>query len=617
MIEVQELTMREFLAHLRRHPMPEIIDEQCLAALSNVEAQYGGTITHLGGMEVRLGEAARYVDYSMNIDTDEIPGVPSLWYEIDYAEFAGGGHIEPCYFANTDTRKKSAGESAKYWDDILPPFLGEKRAKKLRAPLDRLAAALPKRAHIKQIGTMSGRGELDTMRLVIMFPAWEMVPAGLAAIGWKGDVAALDKAMQPWKENTRGVGVDLDLGADGVLPKIGIEIFPYWRHPLLVDQFLSRLENAGLCLPSKGEALRRWIRIRPDGDPFIQTTIVYFKLNYRDGQIAGAKAYLQQTPYIHHHFFDAYEMPVRLDMEVKNAAHTLSGEVAIQRLRECEEKRIRKVRFLGDVAAYEPLSRLLGQCKETGITATVVLPAETIAPARMEALIGCGADAYIAELSETGAPTEAVLSLCRAGLGDRTAARWTLTEKNAARMIEAAEALETLGLRELIVTGGTPGAPLPTRKQLEEIGNFIRARRADDTGEATEEAEKTAQKKMALTVETCFSPLRAWLGGEDPARNDNRGITQGCEAGRSFVAVRADGTFSPCVRFDSTQPCDSVASYWETSAVLQKLRDRRGGDMSFCSSCSYARRCRPCPAQGESFVCELGISNPGKVKTWN
>lgn len=603
-MQVHELTMREYLDHLHRHPMPEIIDDECLAALDNVKAQYGDTITHLGGLEVRLGEEARYVDYILNIDTEKIPGVPGLWHEIDYAQFAGGGHIEPCLFANTDTRK-NARELASYWDDILPPLLGEKRAKTLRAPLDRLVAALPKRAHIKQIGTMSGRGELNIMRLVIMFPAWEPVTAALAAIGWQGDCAALDTAMQPWKES-KGVAIDLDLGVDGVLQKIGIEIFPRWRHPLLIDKFLARLENAGLCLPSKGEALRRWIRIRPDGDPFIQTLIAYFKLNYRDGKIAEAKAYLQQTPYIHHHFFDAYEMPVRMDMEVKNAACTLSEEVAIQRLRECRAKRIRNVRFLGDVAAYEPLSRLLLQCRESGIRATVVLPAGTMAPARMEALIGCGADSYIAELPESGAPTETVLTLCRAGLKDKTAVRWTITEKNAERIAEATEALEALGLRELIVTGGTPGAPLPSRKSLKEIGRFIKARQANDTAEETEEAKDRAQKKMALTVETCFSPLRALSGGEDPARNDNRGITRGCEAGRSFAAVRADGTFSPCISFDSTEQCDSITAYWEASATLQKLRKSGGGERDSCEGCSYARRCLPCPAWGEAFVGETG-----------
>ncbi|MBQ7249621.1 MAG: hypothetical protein IJS21_06310, partial [Deltaproteobacteria bacterium] len=544
---------------------------------------------------------ARYVDYILNIDTDEIPGVSNLWVEIDYAEFARGGPIKPCFFANTDTRK-NAGELAKYWDELLPPFLGEKRAKTLRAPLDRLVAALPKGAHIKQIGTMSGRGELDIMRLVIRFPAWEMVPASLAAIGWRGDCAALDAAMQPWKE-TNGVAVDLDLGAEGVLPKIGIELFSHWRHPLLVDKFLSRLEHAGLCLPSKAGALRRFIRIRPDGDPFIQTLIAYFKLNYQDGQITGAKAYLQQTPYIHHHFFDAYEMPTRIDMEVKNATHTLSEETAMHCLRECAQKTIRRVRFLGDVAEYEPLSRLLGRCRESGILATVVFPAEKITPARMDELIGCGADAYIAQLPESGVPTEALLMLCRAGLGEKTAVRWTLTENNAEYLAKAVEGLEALGLRELILSGGTPGAALASRKLLEEIGRFIRARKSGGSDKEAE-AENRAQKNMTLSVDTCFSPLRALLGGEDPAGNNNRGITRGCEAGRSFIALRADGSFSPCVHIDATETCDSIAAYWETSAALQTLRKRRGGDKGFCEGCSYALRCLPCPAQGDAFICE-------------
>ncbi len=35
--------------------------------------------------------------------------------------------------------------------------------------------------------------------------------------------------------------------------------------------------------------------------------MAYFKLNYKDGKIIEAKAYLEQSPYIHHHYFDAYE----------------------------------------------------------------------------------------------------------------------------------------------------------------------------------------------------------------------------------------------------------------------------------------------------------------------
>ena len=50
-MKVQELPMRAFYAHLRRHPIPEIMDDACLAAIGNVEAQYGDTVTHGAGLE--------------------------------------------------------------------------------------------------------------------------------------------------------------------------------------------------------------------------------------------------------------------------------------------------------------------------------------------------------------------------------------------------------------------------------------------------------------------------------------------------------------------------------------------------------------------------------------
>ena len=124
---VQELNTEEFFSHLLRHPIPEIMDDECLDALSYVVRQYGDTITHGAGLEVRLGEEARYVDYIMNIDEDSIPGIKSLWYEIDYEEFQRAGiqndRIVPCLFANTDFEKE--GRAA--WDKFLPPFLGEER----------------------------------------------------------------------------------------------------------------------------------------------------------------------------------------------------------------------------------------------------------------------------------------------------------------------------------------------------------------------------------------------------------------------------------------------------------------------------------------------------------
>ena len=59
---------------------------------------------------------------------------------------------------------------------------------------------------------------------------------------------------------------------------------------MLVDRMVSRLERAGLCREDKGQALRRWVRIPPDPDPFIQTVISHYKMNCADGKITEAKA---------------------------------------------------------------------------------------------------------------------------------------------------------------------------------------------------------------------------------------------------------------------------------------------------------------------------------------
>ncbi len=577
--------MKDFLAHLHRHPIPEIMDEECLAELESVKAQYGDTITHGAGLEVRLGEEARYVDYIMNIDETVIPDVESLWYEIDYAEFRKaretGEKISPCLFANI----KFTHQDAAAWDAFLPPFLGEDRAKNLRAPLERVLEKLPKGANIKQIGTMTSRGELDVMRLVIMFPGWETIPDGLAAIGWRGDTAALREALAPWRE-TEKIAVNIDLGENGVLPKIGVEVFSRWRHPLLVDMFITRLEAAGLCLPSKAEALRRWIRIRPDGDPFIQTLIAYFKLNYRDGKIAEAKAYLEQSPYVHHHYFDAYERPVYVDFVLQNGEGALPAGEALKRLDECRKERIRRVRFLGDVAAYEHLDRLLAACKSGGLLATVVFPAKSIPNPRLGEIFALGAEAYIAELGEDGEPTDPIRALLRAGLSDRTAARWIMTRENAEKLSEVVQGLEPFALRELVVSGGTQGRTLPAREQMESAAQFI-----NEYSEPGEE-EENGGGKMKLTAESCFSPLRAMMGGEDAKQNANRGVARGCAAGRDHFCVRPDGSFVPCADYGKAESYGSIMEYWERSSVLNTLRDVQSPD---CQKCAYARRCLPCP----------------------
>ncbi|WP_029543808.1 hypothetical protein [Selenomonas sp. AB3002] len=610
-MNVQELPAKAFLSHLRRHPIPEIMDEACEAALSAVLKEYGDTITHGAGLEVRLGEEARYVDYIMAIDHDDIPHIHFLWFELDYGEIRKaqetGTKITPCLFANTDFGEGSREK----WDEFLPAFLGEERARCLRPAFDRVLRNLPEGAYPKQVGTMTGRGELHIMRLVILFPDWDSIPEGLVAIGWQGDPDALRKALLPWRE-TNSIAVNIDLGEKGVLPKIGIEVFSRWRHPLIVDKAIARLEAAGLCLPSKAEALRRWIRIRPDGDPFIQTLIAYFKLNYKDGEITEAKAYLEQSPYIHHHYFDAYERPVYVEIMVKDKQHTLPIGTALQWLYECEANRVGQVRITGDVTKYRHLDRILEECKvqscdEGKKIRAVVELAGGASAAWLEKAIEAGADSFIIDIQGDD-DDKAVLTL--KNLRDigvkKVVARWLMHSGNADKLLKVIQCTEELGLRELIVTGMKPGQEVkaPTREQLTQAAAIIKKwRSGHHVGEGREESAElpVGQEIMELTVDSCFSQLRAFMEGRDPKKNGNRGIERGCTAGRDHFCLLPSGKVTPCLYLNCLEEWGSLATYWEESPALKKLRDN-SGCAEGCKACVYRRRCLPCPAVQEKIA---------------
>ena len=87
-IQHSNFTVRQCLEQLRRHPMPELMDGDCLAALANIEAQYGDSATTMYGLEVRLGDEARYVDFILKEKVEGVPLIDSQWIEIDYEQFA-------------------------------------------------------------------------------------------------------------------------------------------------------------------------------------------------------------------------------------------------------------------------------------------------------------------------------------------------------------------------------------------------------------------------------------------------------------------------------------------------------------------------------------------------
>ena len=145
-IRHEELATRAFIEHLRRHPLPELMDDECAAALANVEAQFGDRRSHGAGMEVRLGDERRYVDYILKFDVQDIPLMNSEWIEIDYEQFVSGGPIGACRFAKVNRDK--SGDYRVFLDGTMPRYAGLERARQLRPALAKLTKAMAPEASI-------------------------------------------------------------------------------------------------------------------------------------------------------------------------------------------------------------------------------------------------------------------------------------------------------------------------------------------------------------------------------------------------------------------------------------------------------------------------------------
>ena len=372
--------------------------------------------------------------------------------------------------------------------------------------------------------------------------------------------------MEPWKV-IWSTEVAVDLGPEGVISeKIGFEIFsPCWKHPVLMSSFIAKLEKAGLCLPSKGDALRRWTAILPEGDPFIQTFVAYFKLNYKDGKITEAKAYLKQSPTPGNYYFPAYEKPVFVEMELKNQSHVLDPGAAAHWLKELKANQVRKVRFTGNVLEYQHLSELLKYCKELGIRAQLEInkgPKE-----KMATLPALDAPSLIVDF-------DLLESLQGIDLA-KTSAKWYMDSGNANTLPQVVSESEKLGVKELIITS----TRYPGKQQIIQAAEFI---------------NNLKNTKITLTVDSCFSPLRAIMGGSNTKRNRNRGVGRGCGAGRDRFCINADGRLSPCIFINEFENSNSLATYWEKSATLQKLRSIKENTAESCKGCCYRRHCLTC-----------------------
>ena len=599
----ETLKAKEFLAHLRRHPLPELMDEACMEALKNVEAQFGDTDCNMEGLEVRLGDEARYVDYILNREVKGVPLISGEWVEIDYAEFAGGGPIEACYFASLGDGNTRYDET--FLNQTLPLYAGEETARRLRPMLERIFAAMPGEVIVKQVGVMTSRGAEAGLRLVLSYPSLRMLADNLVDFEWPGDTTALMAAFAPWEKEFH-FALALDVWEDHVGEKIGLETYWEGKNPADAGHAIDLLEARGLALPSKAAGVRRWIHFAPDANPPIQTWFVYFKLNYLCGRIYEAKAYLQASPKFVHWFFPYYERPLRLEMELAGASGRMAVDDALAHVAECAAEHLTKVRFYGG-EDYEAIGRLLAACRDASMETEVVLRRPVSREWLKRVLKEQPADLFV-EVRGDGAEAKRTLEMLRdSGGGDNSEkgpflhAVWPFVAGEEDRLPALLAMTESLGVKEFIITHRPAEHEASngrfSREDLNALAEAVWKHRMRD--------RETDEPYMMTVGDSCFSELLAVLGEKiTPENNFNTGQEKGCIAGRSIMALRADGRFAPFLFLPAEDGPATLGAYWEKAKAMPVLRKDTPRHEP-CAACRLKDYCRPCPGRICS-ACPMG-----------
>lgn len=116
----------------------------------------------------------------------------------------------------------------------------------------------------------------------------------------------------------------------------------------------------------------------------------------------------------------------------------------------------------------------------------------------------------------------------------------------------------------------------------------------------------TAVRGIRIKTDSAYSNLLLHLSGGQMSDN-----TCGCGAGRTFMAIAADGKMKPCSHLRMGSRAESLATYWNHSADVQRMRNFPYTDApGSCGSCIFVDRCGGCravyermypdPAQGET-----------------
>ena len=165
--------------------------------------------------------------------------------------------------------------------------------------VERVYEVVSDAALVVQAGVLPGRPQ-RAVRLVVHRIDTAGLPGLLDRLRWPGSAAAALSVTAATDDLTSpGAVLSLDVSANGVSPRLGLELFRPVQ-PFSIDRtgwrpLIERLTDRGWCAPAKAEGLRAWPRaervLGPHGAWRVYQYINHIKAIVDHGRIA-AKAYV-------------------------------------------------------------------------------------------------------------------------------------------------------------------------------------------------------------------------------------------------------------------------------------------------------------------------------------
>ena len=621
-------SVKDCINYFKRSEYKNLFDDECYRRLNNVLKQYGNLETHETILEVCLSNDDRTCDYSIRLDKKSKFG-KEFWLELDF-DACKDNDIKSCSFFDV-LGINNLNDIEIACDEVLPEIVSKEIINKLKSMLIKFADIIfSKNIKLYQIGSMSSRGQNNSLRIFVNDSRREKIIEYLNELNWSGDLNRLNDLLTELEIFSEGHKfiIDFDLFEDHISEKIGINFGTINKSTQTIKTLLDFLQEKNLCNEDKKSDVLKFVDEFPQYDPYIQNDISHFKLAFINGQVDKAKVYLRQGDDFYQHDFRAYASPVLMNLELTtkcplncpqcycdlSTGKDMDRKVALYWIYQAAANNVKVVNLSGgETLCYPHLWELVETCSKLNMEANIALSGYKADKKILNELIKKGVADICISLNGS---TKDINDKSRDGYDlaiqalenlkelnyNRTCINWVMHSFNADDFENVAALAEFYNVKSIAIMMFKPDKShslpsVPSKEQILKINKFIR----------------NYKGKVILEIEECFSQLRA-VNGERFFFNHNIGLSRGCGAGRDGFSISVDGYFTPCRHlYTMKEKFSTIADYWSNSSILKELRTTEDRIDKPCSECKYKRNCLPCMAVVWNFNHRLRIPKPSAL----